>query len=87
NPTSITDTVGRTIQFNYDGNGRLLSITQARAGGGQITWATFGYGDIWMAPDFPGLGVAGPQNTWVSLLTRVGLRDGSRVEFEYTPFG
>ncbi|MCV5863001.1 hypothetical protein OFN36_28740, partial [Escherichia coli] len=40
-----------------------------------------------MAPDFPGLGVAGPQNTWVSLLTRVGLRDGSRVEFEYTPFG
>jgi RHS repeat-associated protein len=81
----ITDTLGRVLTFNYDVNDRLLSITQAR-NGGTYTWATFGYDDRNLQPDFPGLYVVAPANP-VSLLTRVNLPDGSSYRFDYTPFG
>ena len=41
--TTITDTLGRTITFNYDGNANLLSITDVW-NGQTHTWATFGWG-------------------------------------------
>jgi YD repeat-containing protein len=111
--TSIIDTLGRTINFNYDVNYRLQSITQLRNGQPHV-WATFGYSDLEVLTNFvdePGEGGAGPgeelpaqgigtmgervggnnhsvvglpENNTVSVLTQVGLDDGSRYNFDYT---
>jgi YD repeat-containing protein len=84
---TITDTLGRAVNFNYDGNQRPISITQTW-NNATHTWATFGYSDIFVQPNFSGLAaVLGPQNQSVSLLTQVGLDDGSRYNFDYAPSG
>jgi YD repeat-containing protein len=83
---TITDTLGRVVNFNYDGYNRPISITQTW-NGSTHTWATFGYGDIFIQPDFLGLAVYGPQNQTISVLTQVGLDDGTRYNFEYAPAG
>ncbi|HEY9284075.1 MAG TPA: NBR1-Ig-like domain-containing protein, partial [Pyrinomonadaceae bacterium] len=82
---SVTDTLARVINFNYDANHNLLSITQQR-NGQQHAWATFGYGAAAV-----GAGAFGPAVTLsgaeagrpVNVLTRVGLADGSGYRFEY----
>ena len=101
--TSISDTVGRTLNFNYDANYRLQSITQVRNGQTHL-WATFGYTDKLIETNFinpppppeeevglnlaPAPVVVGlPENQTVSLLTQVGLADGSRYNFDYTTWG
>jgi YD repeat-containing protein len=83
---TITDTLGRVVTFNYDGNNRPISITQTW-NGATHTWATFGYGNISVQPGFSGLNVYGPQNQTVSLLTQVGLDDGTRYNFDYNTAG
>jgi YD repeat-containing protein len=96
--TSIIDTLGRTISFNYDSNYRLQSITQLRNGQSHI-WVSFGYTDklietnftdtaegeitLGMLPQVVGL----PENQTVSLLSQVGLEDGSKYTFDYTSWG
>jgi YD repeat-containing protein len=87
---NVTDTLGRIVTFNYDAYWRPLSITQTwnRAGYQEThTWASFGYGDIYVSPGFSGLTVNGPQNVYVSMLTQVGLEDGSRYNFQYNAQG
>ena len=118
--TRITDTLGRVINFNYDANNRLLSLTQPR-GAATHTWATFGYGSIIIRTAFDtgyrpvamnggdvgsegnegnmetgGLtdttnsyvNIVGPQNdTAITVLTQVGLQDGSSYRFEYNSWG
>jgi YD repeat-containing protein len=88
--TSIIDTLGRTFSFNYDTNYRLQSITQLRNGQTHV-WATFGYTAWTIETNFSNassgdvLGL--PSNHIVSVLTQVGLDDGSRYNFDYTTWG
>lgn len=49
--TSIIDTLGRPINFNYDTNFRLQSITQLRNGQSHA-WATFGYVNLSVQTNF-----------------------------------
>lgn len=90
--TSIIDTLGRTLNFTYDSNFRLQSITQLRNGQTHV-WASFGYTALtittnFTAPSGPAPVVLGlPQNHIVSVLTQVGLDDGSRYTYEYGSWG
>jgi RHS repeat-associated protein len=86
--SQVTDTLARVIYFNYDADGNLASLTQARSAHGLTdTLVTFSYGSLYMQPSFPGLSVFGPNNTHISVLTRVTFPNGSRYDFEYNPFG
>ena len=68
--STITDTLSRTINFNYDLYGNLSTITQQWkrdvASGGQQTethtWASFSYGTQYIANNFSGIVVYGPVN-------------------------
>jgi RHS repeat-associated protein len=82
----LTDTLGRVLTFNYDGDGNLANISQPRAGM-TGTLATFNYGSLYMQPNFPGLTVFGPINQHISVLTSITFADGSYYTFEYSPFG
>jgi RHS repeat-associated protein len=86
--TSVTDTLGRVINFNYDTNANLISITQSW-NGQTHTWATFGWGDpLTLHPGFSGVSVVGAQdNEQVAVLRQVGLADGSRYNFDYRSNG
>jgi YD repeat-containing protein len=81
--TSVTDTLGRTVSFNYDANSNLQSISQSWAGGAHY-WATFNYGEVYVAPSFGGgLVINGPNNNYTTVLTRVNMDDGSYFTFDY----
>lgn len=54
--TSVIDTVGRTINFTYDSNYRIQTIEQLRNGQQPQVWASFGYGDIEVQPNFSDTG-------------------------------
>jgi RHS repeat-associated protein len=85
-PTTITDTLGRVIVFNYS-NDFLASITQTW-GGVTHTWASFSYSSILLQYNFPGLQVNAPDNgTVLALPTQVGLDDGSSYQFTYNTWG
>lgn len=80
---TVTDTLGRVITFDYNGDNNLVTIRQTWAG---VThnWATFEYGQVLVAPAFGGgLLVNGPNGTYVTVLTRVNLDDGSSYRFDY----
>ena len=80
---TITDTLGRVINFVYDANNNLQAIRQTWAGGSH-DWATFYYGAVTVNPQFAaGLLVNGPTNNSVPVLTQVSLHDGSYYAFEY----
>ncbi len=81
--TTITDTVGRVITFNYQNN-NLATITQTWNGAAH-TWAQFTYQAISLAPNFPGLSVIAPAS--ISALVSVRLADNSSYTFDYTPLG
>jgi YD repeat-containing protein len=83
---TVTDTLGRVINFNYDSSNHLLSITQ-NWGGQTHTWATFAYGTRTIQTNFPGLTLNGTTNgAGESVLLRVGLADGSVYSFEYNTY-
>lgn len=84
--TSIVDTLGRTIDFNYDAYLNLNSITQSW---GALTrsWATFGWSNLAISTGFNGLTVIGPQNgAVIPVLTQVAFADGTRYGFEYNSY-
>ena len=82
-PTTVTDTLGRVIIFNYDTNSNLLSITQ-NWNGTTHTWVTFGWGTHNMQSGFTGTKQVGaPNGTNIPVVSQVGLHDGSRYNFEY----
>ncbi|MGH9852319.1 MAG: RHS repeat domain-containing protein [Blastocatellia bacterium] len=84
--STIVDTLGRTITFNYDGYATVTSITQTWSGQTH-TWATFAYGTQTIQTNFPGLTLSGASNGSVmSVLKRVGLADGSVYSFEYNTY-
>ncbi|MFL6208705.1 MAG: S8 family serine peptidase [Pyrinomonadaceae bacterium] len=97
---SIVDTLGRTLSFSYDAYNKPLSITQswrreALSGSQTImlppethTWATFGYSNITIQTNFPGLTLAGVANGQsIPVLSQVGLDDGTRFNFDYSTYG
>lgn len=94
----VTDTPGRALTFNYDNYQNLLSITQpwrreteANPGPTQDenhVWATFGYANATLLPQFSNLAVIGEQpGTVIPALSRVGLDDGSYYKFSYNQWG
>ena len=80
---TITDTLGRVITFVYDASSNLQSIRQTWAGATH-DWATFYYGQVYVAPAFGGgLQVNGPNNNYTTVLTQVNLHDGTYFTFNY----
>ncbi len=80
---TITDTLGRVVSFEHDGDGNLTAVRQTW-GGATHYWATFYYGQVLVAPGFGGgLLVNGPNNNYVTVLTQVNLPDGSYFTFNY----
>ena len=80
----IKDTLQRTLNFLYDTNGNLQTIRQTWSGNVSHDWATFSYGQVWVAPAFGGgLQVNGANNNYVTVLTRVSLHDGTYFTFDY----
>lgn len=89
---TVTDTLGRVINFNYDANGLLISITQVWNQGlpNQVThsWATFTYANTTIQTNFSGLTVYGPSNgSTIKTLSKVTLPGDSHVQFSYTSWG
>lgn len=83
---TITDTLGRVVNFNYDTQHYLTSITQIWNGAAH-TWATFSYGNRYVQTNFPGYAIQGPNNTYIPVLNRIGLADGTSYNFDYTSWG
>src|SRR5205085_5640944 len=91
---TMTDTLGRSIRFVYDGNTNLSCITQGWNGQPAPTtcsaasnWATFGWGSQTLHPAFSGTVVGAYDGETIPVLTQVGLMDGSHYNFEYTDRG
>jgi YD repeat-containing protein len=88
---TITDTLGRVVTFVYDSFKNLKEITQQWMANSQLIthkWATFGWSNQTINPNFSGLNVIGPQNsTSIPMLTSVGLGDGTYYKFRYTSWG
>ncbi len=83
--TNITDTLGRLIIFNYDGNANLLSITQSWNGQPSHQWVSFGWSTRNMQYSFADATVVGIKNgTSLPVLTQVALNDTSYFTFDYT---
>lgn len=83
--SNIVDTLGRVINFNYDTNANLISITQAWNGQPAHQWASFGWGTRTMQSSFSGAAVVGTANgTVIPVLTQVALNDTSYFTFDYT---
>ena len=82
--TGVTDTLGRLINFNYDVNQNLLSITQSWNGQPAHQWVAFNWGTRTMQASFSGAAVIGPKNgTVLPVITGVTLNDTSQVTFDY----
>ena len=84
---TITDTLGRVITFNYDGNMNLISITQAWNGQPSHQWVSFVWSTRTMSSfsDSTLRGVIGPANgASLPVITQVNLNDTSDVTFDYT---
>jgi RHS repeat-associated protein len=91
--STITDTLGRVITFNYDGSNRLSTITQALHPSGTKTYATFqwttkyGSGYVWY--NFSGLAVNGAPdlNTTLNVLSGCTYPNGTGYRFTYGDWG
>jgi YD repeat-containing protein len=82
--TSITDTLGRVINFNYDSNANLISITQSWNGQPSHQWVSFGWSTRTMQSSFSGVAVVGTVNgSIVPVITQVSLNDTSYFTFDY----
>jgi YD repeat-containing protein len=85
----VIDTLGRSIDFVYDGNGRLTQIKQLwNAGSVTQYWARFTYANTTIDTNFPGLTIFGPADgNQLEMLSRVTLADDSYFQFSPTSWG
>src|SRR6185369_13825958 len=82
--SSITDTLGRVINFNYDSNANLISITQAWNGQSH-QWVSFGWSTRNMQYSFATEKVIGTAaGAPLPVITQVALNDTSSFTFDYT---
>ena len=91
---TVTDTLGRVLNVNYDGDNYPLSITQnwqTNNGQGTVqmhTYATFSYTDIIVNPTFDlNLLIYGPQGLYQKVLTKITYPDNSSTQFDYNSYG
>lgn len=88
--TLITDTLNRVINFNYDTNSHLTSITQSWGGQSQPhPWATFGWEpSVTVTPSFSGASVVGTSaSEQIPMVRSVSLGDSSSYKFQYNSNG
>lgn len=91
--SSVIDTVGRVLNFNYDGNGMLTSLTQRIAGGATKTYATFswatlyGSGYNWYSFSLLGVGGAPPFTTALNVIAGCRYANGTGYSFIYGDWG
>jgi RHS repeat-associated protein len=90
---SATDTLGRVINFIYNGNGMLYQLTQSRGTSGHTDLlAQFDYGDQWISGpyfvDAQGnlLTMYYPEDAF-AVLTQVWIPDGVTHQFSYSGLG
>ncbi|MFN2533002.1 MAG: S8 family serine peptidase [Pyrinomonadaceae bacterium] len=84
---SLTDTLSRVVNFNYNTDGNLETITQSWAGTPH-TWATFVYGSVLMSFSFTGLTAIGAtNNTTKTVLSSVAFPEGTTYNFDYNSYG
>jgi RHS repeat-associated protein len=83
---TVTDTLGRVLYFNYDNFGNLNSISQ-NWNGWWREWATFGWANVTLHPNFALTTVGASEGEVMPMLMQVGLMDGSHFNFEYTDRG
>lgn len=85
--TSITDTLGRVLNFNYDTTTNTLSsITQTR-NGGTFTYVTFTYGIVAFSVNFLPTDTANNMNgASTQVLTQINLPDGTYHRFDYNTY-
>jgi hypothetical protein len=86
---NITDTLGRVINFFYDGNANISAIAQIWNGSWHY-WATFGFGSnlSMNASQFNGTSVVGTYTgEQIPVLRQVGLADGTYYTFDYSAAG
>ena len=82
--TAVTDTLGRVINFNYDVNQNLVSITQSWNCQPSHQWVAFSWGTRNMQASFSSAAVIGPKNgSQLPVVTGVTLNDTSQVTFDY----
>ncbi|HXL79253.1 MAG TPA: hypothetical protein VN951_00130, partial [Pyrinomonadaceae bacterium] len=84
---TMTDTLGRTLNFGYDGDNNLYNITQTWAG---VThwWATFVYAPVYMSFNFSGLAPVGATNGgYQTVLSYVLFADNTSYHFDYNSYG
>jgi len=80
---TLTDTLSRQVFLDYDASGNLTAIRQTWNGAAH-QWATFNYGQVYVAPAFGGgLQINGPNNNYTTVLTQVNLHDGTYFTFQY----
>ena len=79
--TTISDTLNRSVIFEYDSNNNLIYIKQQRSAG-LYTWASFSWDTILIQSNFTGVsGIA--NGAQIPVLKKVGLADGSYFKFTY----
>ena len=92
---TITDTLGRVIQFNYNGSNQLTSITQSPVSAttdpsGTHTWATFNWSTTTLTHNFVStLSVVGTPTTGsaINVLTTCAYPNGTSYKFSYGAWG
>jgi YD repeat-containing protein len=92
--STMTDTLGRVVTFNYDSYQNPVSITQVRTVNGQPqthVWASFGYAAQAIDTSFSAVNApvvfGAVSNRQVPVLAWVGLDDGTRYSFTYNAKG
>jgi RHS repeat-associated protein len=86
---TITDTVNRTITFNYDANNRLTSITAPIFGGTTATVASFGWSQEALNYNFTGFTITDSptSGSTVNILTSCAYVNGTGYSFLYGDWG
>lgn len=86
--TSITDTLGRVVNFNFDPTtNRLMSITQLRDGV-TYTFASFTYTNLTYSVNFVPPDAGNNTNGAVTgVITQINLPDGTYHRFDYNGYG
>jgi RHS repeat-associated protein len=84
---TLTDTLGRVLTFNYDGNNNLSTITQPW-GNSTHTWASFHYTLLRMLFTFSNLSPVGATyDTDETVLSYITFPDESSYHFDYNTYG
>ena len=87
---SVTDTLGRMIQFNYDSSNRLTSLTQALHPSGSKTLVTFSWGSMALNYAFASslaVNNSPASGTSVSVVTACTYPNGTGYRFTYGDWG